>query len=116
MIVVFEIDYVDIRPQALVRGLSRWTTASSDLDGAWQAAVAEVQRLSAAAPWGGDAAGIAFKNAYMLGDGPNIAINSGSEFVSDVGELGSQVRHAVENATGMDAEQARSVSSLLERI
>jgi hypothetical protein len=115
-VIVFQINYVDIRPQALGRGLSAWSAATSDLVAGWESAVAEVRRVSAEKPWGDDAAGLAFQNAYTQGDGPNQAIDKGTTFVNGMGDLGSLVRRAAENATGMDADQARAVRNILRRI
>ena len=113
---MYRIDYVDIRPHALGRGLTRWQGAAADLDAAWRAATAEIRNLEAAAPWGGDAAGTAFRNAYGGNGGPSLAIDRGTALVEQLGVLGSLVRTSAENARGMDAEQAQAMRKLLDRI
>jgi hypothetical protein len=111
---MFEIKYLELHPQVLSHGLADWAAASSDLDRSWQATMAEIQRLTAAAPWGDDDAGLEFSNAYLAG--PTLIDDRGTAYVKQLSELGDEVRQSAEHAIGMDAEQARAVKSLLNRI
>ncbi|GIH45199.1 hypothetical protein SAMN05421833_102225 [Microbispora rosea] len=113
---LFEVNYVDIRPQQLAKGLSQWHAASSDVESGYAAAQGEIQRLNAAEPWGHDTAGAAFRSAYMQGDGPDTLIKQGGELAAKVVELGPTVRRSAENARGMDGERAREVREILKRV
>ena len=113
---LFEVNYVDIHPQQLAKGLSQWHAASSETQSGYTASVREIQRLNAAQPWGRDTAGAAFHSAYMQGGGPDTVMKRGEELVAKVVELGPTVRRSAENARGMDAERAREVREILKRI
>ncbi|KAB8186534.1 hypothetical protein [Microbispora catharanthi] len=113
---LFEVNYVDIRPQQLAKGLSQWHAASSDAESGYAASLREIRRLNAAEPWGHDTAGTAFRSAYMQGDGPETVMKQGEELAAKVVELGPTVRRSAENARGMDAERAREVREILKRI
>ena len=62
---LFEVNYVDIRPQQLAKGLSQWQVASSDAESGYADSLRAIQRLNAAEPWGRDTAGDAFRAAYQ---------------------------------------------------
>ncbi|WP_182898658.1 hypothetical protein [Microbispora sp. H10830] len=113
---LFEVNYVDIRPQQLAKGLSQWHAASSDAESGYAAGLREIRRLNAAEPWGHDTAGTAFHSAYMQGGGPETVMKQGEELAAKVVELGPTVRRSAENARGMDAERAREVREILKRI
>ena len=112
----FEVNYVDIRPQQLAKGLSQWHVATTDAESGYAACLREIRRLNAAEPWGRDAAGQAFHAAYMQGDGPNVVMKRGEELAAKVVELGPVVRRGAENARGMDGERARELREILKRI
>jgi len=111
---LFQINYINIHPETVARGLSKFTTTAAELETEWKAATEELRRLMDAAPWGSDAPGVAFRNAYMLGDGPNYNCDKGDRCVGNLTALGSLVRKSVENARGMDADQAEELRRLLE--
>ncbi|MEV7803916.1 hypothetical protein AB0O28_13290 [Microbispora sp. NPDC088329] len=113
---LFEVNYVDIRPQQLAKGLSQWHAASSDAESGYGAALREIRRLNAAEPWGRDTAGAAFHSAYTQGDGPDALMHRGEELAAKVVELGPAVRRGAENARGMDEERAREVREILRRV
>ncbi|MEN3535397.1 hypothetical protein AAH991_09835 [Microbispora sp. ZYX-F-249] len=113
---LFEVNYVDIRPQQLAKGLSQWHAASSGTESGYLASLREIRRLNAAAPWGHDTAGSAFHSAYTRGDGPEKLMDRGAELVGKVVELGPTVRRSAENARGMDAARAREVHEILRRV
>ncbi|MEU7877310.1 hypothetical protein [Microbispora bryophytorum] len=113
---LFEVNYVDIRPQQLAKGLSQWHAASSDTESGYAASLGEIRRLNAAEPWGQDKAGAAFRSAYMEGDGPDTLMKHGEDLAAKVVELGPTVRRSAENARGMDAQRAREVREILKRV
>ena len=113
---LFEVNYVDIRPQQLAKGLSQWHAASSSTESGYLAGLREIRRLNAAEPGGHDTAGAAFRTAYTEGDGPEKLMDRGAELVGKVVELGPTVRRSAENARGMDAERAREVHEILRRV
>ncbi|WP_169986101.1 MULTISPECIES: hypothetical protein [unclassified Microbispora] len=113
---LFEVNYVDIRPQQLAKGLSQWHAASSEAESGYLAGLREIRRLNAAEPWGHDTAGSAFHSAYTEGDGPEKVMDRGAELTAKVVELGPTVRRSAENARGMDAARAREVHEILRRV
>ncbi|MEU8172919.1 hypothetical protein AB0C14_08575 [Microbispora hainanensis] len=113
---LFEVNYVDIRPQQLAKGLSQWHATATDVESGYAAALREIQRLNAAEPWGHDTAGAAFRSAYMEGGGPDTLMKQGEELAAKVVELGPTVRRSAENARGMDGQRAREVREILKRV
>ncbi|MFD1536959.1 hypothetical protein [Nonomuraea guangzhouensis] len=84
-------------------GLARWDAMAADLDGAVRDAVARIERLHVAAPWGGDSAGREFQRAYMEDDGPDLVLSWARSMVGEIVDTGTAVRQSVDGSVEAEA-------------
>ncbi|MFI9840248.1 hypothetical protein ACIHFD_24645 [Nonomuraea sp. NPDC051941] len=85
------------------QGLARWDAMAADLDDAVRDAVARIERLHAAPPWGDDSAGREFRRAYMEGDGPHLVIAWAGDQVGRIIDSGTAVRQSVDGSAEAEA-------------
>ncbi|MEV0385647.1 hypothetical protein [Nonomuraea sp. NPDC050643] len=84
-------------------GLARWDAMAAGFDDAVAEAVARIERLHAAAPWGDDSAGREFRRAYTEGDGPHLAIAWARAQAARMSDSGAAVRQSVDGSAEAEA-------------
>ncbi|WP_146104186.1 hypothetical protein [Nonomuraea solani] len=76
---------------------------AAGLDDAVAEAVARIERLHAATPWGDDSAGREFRRAYTEGDGPNLVIAWARAQAARMSDSGTAVRQSVDGSAEAEA-------------
>lgn len=80
-------------------GLKGWQVHTAVLGDALREATARIERLNAAAPWGGGSAGQEFYRAYSAGGGPDTLIAWARQLTRTHEAAGDGVRQTVETTS-----------------
>ncbi|MEV8633408.1 hypothetical protein AB0395_17275 [Streptosporangium sp. NPDC051023] len=95
---------------AVYRGVSEWDTTAQDMNRSYSRLMARIVELNAAAPWGDGAEGLAFRESYMQGGGPNVLLSNGSHVVQQIIEAGPRLLRTFDNSFGTDAAHAQDLA------
>lgn len=106
-------EHVDVHHQQAGLAISRWDTAASAVTTTWNTGKQTIRAHTGRSPWGNDAAGQAFKTAYLgNGGGPEKMIRDGDQIIEGVTVLGEKVRTAVTRTKETDQAQAAVARSI----
>lgn len=103
---------VSIDPQGVSNGISQFQATADGLQTTWDAAVAKINAMNGAAPWGTDDAGSGFVKQWTTDKGDQYAAG-GAATVTDLTELAGLVQKAVQASLASDEQQAAEVAKAI---
>ncbi|MGW6505273.1 hypothetical protein [Nonomuraea angiospora] len=92
-------EHVRMERSQVEAGLKGWQGHAAGLGDALRDATARIERLNAAAPWGGDSAGQEFYRAYSAEGGPDTLIAWAGQLMRNHEATGEGVRQTVETTS-----------------
>lgn len=104
-------DPIKLDSDQVVRLGGQFTTKAEGLKAEAEAAVADIQRLSVPATWGGDAGGVAFTEAYKM-DQVNTQIEQSKTLIGKIADVGPNVQAAAVRTQIMDERAAAAIDKV----
>ncbi|MER6947639.1 hypothetical protein ABT294_26765 [Nonomuraea sp. NPDC000554] len=109
-------DRLMIQRQVAAEGARRWETAATILEERLRDAAARIESLNAATPWGHDAAGREFEQAYMAGGGPSTLLTTGGRLAGEAVSAARVLNDSVAQVVEADAQVAASTRTRIGQV